>query len=127
MRLLAPTLEVDEIASIEQIDRVLNDLPGSENPYMILERSQLTYAQVLWVGSGYELEYQEGSIDQHFVSNEALSFEVVNTTLKGYLKNSASWNHGIEFRIKDIRGHSGRLGYWLGHVIGKLFGRVPKT
>jgi len=126
MRLIAPTIEVDEIATANLIGNTIEELQGKENPYLILDAGELTYAQTVWVGSGYELEYQTGSIDQHFKSVSVLSAKEVTDALVAYLSRQDNWHHGIEFEVKDIRGSAGRLGHALGKIVGWLF-RANKT
>ncbi len=121
MRLIAPTIEIDEIATANRIASAIVDLQGKENPYLILEVSELTYAQTLWVGSGYELEYQAGSIDQHFMAVSVLSEKEVTNALVAYLSAQDNWNNGIEFEVKNIRGTAGKLGFILGKMVGRLF------
>jgi hypothetical protein len=121
MKLIAPTIEIDETATANLISSAIESLQGKENPYLILEANKLTYAQTLWIGSGYELEYQTGSIDQHFKSVSVLSSKQVTDVLVAYLSGNENWANGIEFEIKDIRGFAGRLGYTLGKLVGSLF------
>ena len=121
MKLISPTIEINEIATANLISSAIESLQGKENPYLILEVNELTYAQILWVGSGYELEYQKGSIDQHFISISLLSAKEVTDALVAYLSGCENWAKGIEFEIKDIRGTAGRLGHTLGKLIGGLF------
>ncbi len=122
MKLLAPTLNIDEAATAALIQEAVIGLQGKDDPYLILSYDDMTYAQTLWAGSGYLLEYQEGSIDQHYVSTIEIDAESVVTALVAYLSGQPSWNQGIEFNIKHIRTKSNRLGYALGYFIGKLFG-----
>lgn len=126
MRLIAPAIDIDEIATADLIGSTIQELQGRENPYLILEASELTYAQTVWVGSGYELEYQTGSIDQHFKSVSVLSAKEVTDALIAYLSRYDNWHIGIAFEVKDIRGTAGRLGHTLGKIVGRLF-RASKT
>lgn len=126
MRIIAPTLDIDDIATAKLISNTIKNLQGRENPYLILEANNLTYAQTVWLGSGWELEYQTGSIDQHFRSLSLLSTKEVTDALTAYLSLQENWNNGLEFEVKDIRGTSGKLGYKLGKLLGKLF-RASET
>ncbi len=126
MKLLSPTLSVDKIATAKLIEEAVLELQGKEDPFLILRQDELTYVQILWVGSGYELEYQSGSIDRHYISTGALDANTVIATLNAYLTAQATWHQGISFNIKDIRVASGRPGYSLGYFFGKLFSAKKK-
>jgi len=126
MRLIAPTIEIDEVATVNLITTAVEEFQDKENPYLILQAGELTYAQTLWVGSGYELEYQIGSIDRYFKSVIILSAKEVIDALVAYLSSHDNWHNGIGFEVKDLRGTVGRLGYTLGKIVSRLF-RASKT
>ena len=121
MKLLSPTLSIDKIATTNLIEKAVLGLQGKEDPFLILKSDELTYVQILWVGSGYELEYQSGSIDRHYISTGALDANTVIAVLNAYLTAQATWHQGISFNIKDIPDTSGRHGRSLGYFFGKLF------
>jgi len=126
MKLISPTLNIDKIATAKLIEEAVMGLQGKEDPFLILESDELTYAQILWVGSGYELEYQSGSIDRHYIAAATLDANTVIAVLKGYLTAQAAWHQGIRFNTKVIRDTPNRLGYLLGYFCGKLFGTRKK-
>ena len=127
MKLIVPTLDIEEFATPTLIESVVNDLKGRNNPFLILQESELTYAQALWIGAGYELEYQLGSIDKHYRSVHVVSEKLLMDTLLAYMAGETGWNNRIEFEQKDLMGRSGRLGLLLGRLIGKIYNVIPKA
>jgi hypothetical protein len=127
MRLIAPTLDIDEAATEDALRRCIANLPGKENPYMILEREELCYMQALWVGNGYDLEYQDGSIDEHYLTKVPVSAEQAGDAFIGYMSQLDVWKHQYEFEKKDIRGFLGRLGYSIGKFIGAICALAKRT
>ncbi|MCA9758835.1 MAG: hypothetical protein KDA27_23780 [Candidatus Eisenbacteria bacterium] len=52
---------------------------------------------------GFLLEYQEGSLDQHFQSvRQDLPLETVEKTFQMYLVNDSSWKSGAEWAPLDL-------------------------
>ena len=66
MQLISPALNINEEASCARIKECITHLSGMENSYLILERDDLSYMQILLTSKGYHLEYQDGSIDKHY-------------------------------------------------------------
>jgi len=118
MKLEAPTLNVNEAARVESIARVIRELEGRENPYAILSANDLTYVQALWTGDGYVVEYQEGSIDRHFVLGVYLKSEEVEKIFGSFLSEDNDWKNEYRVWRKNIRGFWGNLGYQIGIFFG---------
>ena len=55
MKLLSPTLSIDKIATANLIEEAVLGLQGKEDPFLVLKSDELTYVQVLWVGSSIRL------------------------------------------------------------------------
>ncbi len=119
MILESPTLGINEEASLESIGRIIPKLKGKENPYAILRVSELEYVQTLWTEDGYEVEFQEGSIDRHFVLSEYIEVEEVVKILGLYLTGENGWKEKHDVWRKNIRGFWGNLGYQIGKLLGR--------
>jgi len=77
MPLCLSTSTVDAIhhPSDEVIRGILAGLPSLKEPFAILEISPGTYVQTYWSENGYELEFQEGTVDRHYRVTRWLSRE----------------------------------------------------
>jgi len=85
MKLLSPCLDLEATASPELLAESTPRLKGQVDPFIILEQSELTYMQCLWTEDGYDLEYQENSIFNHFRGTVLLSEEDIISAMQEYL------------------------------------------
>ena len=127
MKLEAPTLNVNEAARVESIARVIRELEGRENPYAILSANDLTYVQALWTEDGYVVEYQEGSIDRHFVLGDYLKSEEVENFFGSFLSEDNDWKNEYIVWRKNIRGFWRNLGYQIGIFFGSFLRGFRET
>ncbi|MCV6623252.1 MAG: hypothetical protein OIF51_16035 [Cellvibrionaceae bacterium] len=122
MYIEAPTLGIAEEASEDLIAEILAKLPYREDPFLILSNGDLTFMQTLWVESGFVLEYQEGSIDSHYVTVSEQDEKSVREALISYLHGSDEWMSRMEFERMKMRGR-----VWsIGHMAGKFLGRITR-
>jgi hypothetical protein len=89
--------------SPEEIESVLAGLPGGLDSFAILSQSELTYMQAA-KGSerGFVLEYQTGSIDQHYWSAGYLPLPTVTEAFQLYAVGDPSWINLSEWEKKEI-------------------------
>ena len=120
MNIICPTLEIEKNATKENISELVPLLEGQEDPFLILEKDEMTYMQTLWTPDGYDLEYQEGSVLEHYRLSEFASQEEVIWALQSYLKGESYWKTKFQFVKKDIATTSFKLGYKVGAFFGKL-------
>ena len=106
------------------IAEIVAELPTRPaDPFLIIgpAADELTYAQACWTGTGFELEYQEGTVDRHYRSERRdLSVAQVTEALGAYLDGNPAWRYAFRFEPKVIR----PLSYRMGHRIGWAFGRL---
>ena len=121
MKILCPTLNRDEVASEAKIAEIVPLLENRPNPYLILKKDEMTYMQTLWVNGGYMLEYQEGSILEHYCLSELASKDDVIWALESYLKGEMYWKAKFKFEKKEIATLSFKLGYHLGNLWGRAW------
>ncbi|MCK5715073.1 MAG: hypothetical protein KAH64_03855 [Nitrosomonadaceae bacterium] len=120
MNIICPTLNREESASEKNIKELIPLLKEKEDPFLILEKDQLTYMQILWSTDGYIIEYQEGSVQQHYQSTEAVSSESVIEVLLLYLKENNNWKNSFKFQTVEIQDKIHKTGYKLGYLFGKF-------
>ena len=120
MKIICPTLNREEFASQENIKELIPLLKEREDPFLILEKDQLTYMQVLWSSDGYIIEHQEGSVQQHYQATETVSSESAIETLLSYLKENNNWKSSFQFQTVEVSDTSYKLGHKLGYLFGKI-------
>ena len=118
MRLIAPALDRDEEATPEGIAEVIPLLKGKEDPFAILQQSELTYAQVLWTIEGYDLEYQDQNVMNHFQIQAPVPAQKVIALLQSYLAGDSNWKSGLQFDRKDIATIPTKIGFTVGAFVG---------
>jgi hypothetical protein len=71
-------------ATPENIRGILHDLAGRADPFVILDGDdQLVYMQAFWAPDGFQLEFQAGSLEEHYrATREDLSAAEVATALE---------------------------------------------
>ena len=118
MKLIAPTLDLNEEATHESIANTIQSLEKRDDPFVILQHNEMTYMQTLWTPEGFSLEYQEESSNQHFQSSYLLPKEQVISCFQAYLSNDQSWKSQVEFEQKIIKD----IPFNFGRSIGQFFG-----
>jgi len=101
---------------------VLPLLENKEDPFLILQKDDMTYIQTLWTPEGYDLEYQEGNIFEHYWLSELANKNDIIWALQNYLKYQPYWKTKFKFEKKDIA----TLSYKIGHKMGYFFGKITK-
>ena len=89
--------------SASQIAEELAALPGGVDSFAILSRDELTYIQTTGGPSaGFLLEYQEGSLDQHYRSTEeTLSLSTITNAFQLYAAEDPSWRPLVTWKRDD--------------------------
>ncbi len=78
--------------SLPHIREAIEGFKDDSDSFAILAKSKLTYMQTVGSESeGYSLEYQEGSIDEHYECTNDLSREDVIEALQAYRTGDESW------------------------------------
>jgi hypothetical protein len=118
MRIESPHLPAPVPATREEIAALIPRLVGADDPFAIVSTGDpLTYAQVLWTGSGFVFEFQVGSLDQHFRTvRDDLDVPETIAALNAYAPGRPVAALGLEFRRVEVRSLAQRT--------GRLFGRM---
>ena len=123
MKIEAPSLGVACEATEELISEVVPKLKGLPDPLVILSSSGSRYIQALWTEDGFDLEYQDGSTEHHYLASSSLSAPQVEQAFVNYLRGNSDWRDQYDFKRKVIEGDPYyRAGRSLGRVVGKLAG-----
>jgi hypothetical protein len=110
-------------ATSENVGEVIASLPQQKegDRFAILSKDPQTYVQTLSTADGFQLEYQDGSIAEHYhCTREDLSAAEVIEVFRDYLAGDIFWKRRFPFECRDLRAPSFRAGFWLGHLLGKI-------
>jgi hypothetical protein len=123
MNIEAPILKINQEASPSLIDETIRALKGKEvDPFAILSEDAMTYVQTVWTEHGFVLEYQEGSVEEHYEITEFLSVPKVQAIFRYVLNGDNSWKHDYPIQKKHMR----TLTYRLGRLLGSFFGHLKR-
>jgi hypothetical protein len=94
--------------SIDQIEAGLRSLAGDGDSFAILAQSQMTYIQTSGSPtSGFGLEYQVESLDQHFrSSSHELPLHTVVEAFRLYASSDERWRDVASWERDDISSSS---------------------
>lgn len=77
--------------------------------------------QALSTPQGFQLEYQQGSIAEHYhCTREDLSVTVIIEVFRDYLAGDIFWKRRFQFECRDLHTPSYRAGFRVGQLFGKL-------
>ena len=105
------------------IAKVLASLDGGQKVIATLERSELSYVQAQGsAAAGFGLEYQEGSLDQHYRSaGGALPLARVTEIFQMYARGAAAWREGIAWEQQSfVPVRTPWFSTWWGYVFAIL-------
>jgi hypothetical protein len=121
--LKSPHLQQALDATSENVAEVIALLPQQKegDRFAILAKHSQTYVQTLSTADGFQLEYQDGSIAEHYhCTREDLSAAEVIEVSRDYLADDIFWKRRFPFECRDLRTPSFRAGFWFGHFLGKI-------
>lgn len=122
MWIQSPHCDGAKAATPEAVAQVVAALPGKEDPFAIVGGlDDQTYMQTLWTPEGFVLEYQEGSVDQHYrsVRRDLGAADVIRALCK-YVESDGAATPELEFQRVKIGSVWFRLGYWVGQLLGSV-------
>lgn len=94
--------EIEE-PSLPHVREVVEKLNGSVDSFAILHKSEFTYLQCHGGKlDGYNLEYQEGSLDQHFECTDNLTEEDVIEIFQAYRSGDENWRTKFNWEKQNM-------------------------
>jgi hypothetical protein len=120
----SPHLQQSVEATPDKIAEVIASLPQQKESdrFAILSgNDEQVYVQTLSTPQGFQLEYQDGSIAQHYhCTREDLSADEVIEVFRDYLGGDVFWKRRFQFECRDLTTQSFRAGFRIGEFFGKL-------
>jgi len=102
------------------IAKILAELDGDRHVLVTLGESDLTYLQVTGGGPmGLALEFQEGSLDQHYRStNPDLPLALVTDLFQRYARGDQSWREEVEWvHVPYVPHRVPWHSTWVGYIV----------
>jgi len=89
--------------SSEEIAKALSSLDGENKSFAILEYDKLTYIQTSGsIKGGFSLEYQNGSLKEHFYCPHDLPLDDVTRAFQSYAKGEKGWQTDFNWTTKKL-------------------------
>jgi hypothetical protein len=96
-----------ERPSAAQLAEVLGGLASDPGDFAILTRAEGTYIQVLAIGGGYVLEYQDGSLGEHYACTDPdLDLNAVVRAFHAYARGDDDWQASLPWQRQKLAGPS---------------------
>lgn len=120
MKFQSPILEINEKATGDLIEKSISALKGGLDSFAILAQDDMNYLQTLATEHGYIVQFQTGSIDQHYEFDTYLSRAQTIELFQAYLAKSSDWQGLLTYKRINLRGLWGGLGYAIGRFAGNF-------
>ena len=87
----------------EQITVSLSTLTGVGDSFLILAKDEMYYLQACGdKESGFQVEYQEGSLDEHYESCSILTFSEAVDIFHSYFDGNDDWKTGYSWKKQNF-------------------------
>ena len=118
MKLTAPKFDLEEEATEALIDTTISALKSEPDSFAILGKDEMNYVQALKTEKGFVVQFQNGSLDEHYEFNTYLSRPQTIGLFKEYFFGNKNWQGNLEYSKVDLRGFAGRFGLMIGRLLG---------
>lgn len=127
MKLISTALSLDIEPTIDDIKKALSDIRTVEqDPFVILNRTEMTYLQAAYSNGSYVLECQYESTDKRFRAKGTFTHEAIEKAFELYFKGDTSWKQGIKFKLVNTKQpFIFKLGFFIGNVV-EMFRKLLK-
>ena len=94
--------------TVEDIEAGIQKVDGKQNGFAILSLDDMTYLQVAGgTSAGFLMEYQNGSLDEHYKTSEDVSAEKVIEAFKVFSQGETSWHDQFKWDKEELKQGSG--------------------
>jgi hypothetical protein len=120
MKLTSPKLNIDEEATDSLIESSLSKLKAEVDSFAILGMDEMNYIQALSTENGFVVQFQLGSLDEHYEFDTYLSRPKTIQLFQAYLQGTENWQGNLTYTKVQIMSMAGKLGFAIGSFFGSL-------
>ena len=120
MKLEAPILNVSETASKKLIDKTISGLEPEPDHFSILSKDEMSYIQCLRTEHGFIVQFQLGSLNEHYEFETYLSRPQSIKLFCGFLNQTDNWQGDLKYNKVNLHSIWHRMGYAIGSFIGNF-------
>ena len=120
MNFTSPILGIDEEATEDLIKKSISELKNEVDSYAILSIDDMNYIQALATEHGFVVQFQNGSLDEHYEFDTYLSRPQTINLFQAYLQEIEKWQGGLGYSKIKISGVFEKVGFTLGSFVGGL-------
>ena len=92
----------------EDIEKEIQKVDGKENGFAILSLDEMTYLQIAGdTSSGFVMEYQNGSLDEHYSTEENVSEKEVIEAFQAFTRGETTWIDQFNWKKEELNKGSG--------------------
>lgn len=115
MRLDSGVADPIHAPTAAQIAELFSSLPGGSDSFAVLLIDDLTYIQAHGSAQdGFVLEYQDGSLDQHYrAHDEQLDLAAVTRAFQQYAAGDSSWRGAATWQREEVTSKAGVLRFFV--------------
>ena len=120
MNFTSPILKIDEEATEDLIRSSISEVKGKVDSFAILSTDEMNYIQALATDHGFVVQFQTGSVDEHYEFDTYLSRPQTINLFQAYLEGIKEWQGNLSCSKVQIMGVAEKLGLTLGRFVGGL-------
>ena len=120
MKFASTKLGIDEEATEDLIEKSISKLKNEIDSFAILSIDDMNYIQALAVEHGFVVQFQSGSIDEHYEFDTYLSRPQTINLFQAYLNGIEKWQGNLSYSKIKISGVFEKVGFALGSFVRGL-------
>ena len=120
MKFASTKLGIDEEATEDLIEKSISKLKNEIDSFAILSIDDMNYIQALAVEHGFVVQFQSGSIDEHYEFDTYLSHPQTINLFQAYLNGIEKWQGNLSYSKIKISGVFEKVGFALGSFVRGL-------
>jgi hypothetical protein len=120
MKFTSPKLDIDEEATEDLIKKSISNLKNDVDSFAILSIDEMNYIQALATGHGFVVQFQNGSVDEHYEFDTYLSRPKTIDLFQAYFQGIEKWQGSLSYSRVKISGIFEKVGFQLGSFFGGL-------
>ncbi|MFT7562123.1 MAG: hypothetical protein ACI93R_004057 [Flavobacteriales bacterium] len=120
MNIVVPKMKINCEASEELVRNVVSKLKEEPDSFAILSKDETNYVQVLMTENGFMVQFQNGSLNEHYEFDTYLSRPKAISIMLAYLNSDDIWQGELSYSKINTGGFAWSLGLRVGRFFGGL-------